>query len=298
APIVQVSGRTYPVDVYYRPVQDYEDMVEAIVATVQDVLAEEESHSGDFLVFLSGERDIRETALALRKAKIPHLDILPLYARLSLQEQNRVFHGHRGRRVVLATNVAETSITVPGIRYVIDPGYARISRYSYRTKVLRLPIEPISQASANQRKGRSGRVANGVCIRLYEESDFNARPEFTEPEILRSNLATVILQMAQLRLGEIRDFPFVDVPDKRLVNDGYKLLEELQALDGRGQLTEVGRQQTQFPIDPRFARMCIAASRLGCLREVLIIVSGLTIQDPRERPADKQQAADEKHRRF
>lgn len=298
APVVQVSGRTYPVDVYYRPPQDDEDMVEAIVSTIQDVLAEESQHSGDFLVFLSGEREIRETALALRKAQIPHLEILPLYARLSLAEQNRVFHGHRGRRVVLATNVAETSITVPGIRYVIDPGFARISRYSYRTKVQRLPIEAISQASANQRKGRSGRVANGVCIRLYEEDDFNSRPEFTEPEILRSNLASVILQMAQLRLGDIHDFPFVDVPDKRLINDGYKLLEELQALDGQGRLTSIGRQQTRFAIDPRFSRMCLAASQLGCLQEVLIIVSALSIQDPRERPADKQQAADEKHRRF
>ncbi|MCW8196659.1 ATP-dependent RNA helicase HrpA [Proteobacteria bacterium 005FR1] len=298
APVVQVSGRTYPVDVYYRPVLEYEDMIDAIVSTVQDVLAEESGHSGDFLVFLSGERDIRETALALRKAQIPHLEILPLYARLSLAEQNKVFHGHKGRRIVLATNVAETSITVPGIRYVIDPGYARISRYSYKTKVLRLPIEPISQASANQRKGRSGRVANGVCIRLYDEEDFNSRPEYTEPEILRSNLASVILQMAQLQLGEIRDFPFVDMPDKRLINDGYKLLEELQALDKRGRLTELGRQQTQFSVDPRFARMCLAADRFGCLKEMLIIVSALTIQDPRERPADKQQASDEKHRRF
>lgn len=299
APVVQVSGRTYPVDVYYRPVLDYEDMVDAIVSTIQDVVAEESNQRrGDFLVFLSGERDIRETAIAIREAQIPHLDVLPLYARLSLPEQNRVFQPHTGRRVVLATNVAETSITVPGIRYVIDPGYARISRYSYRTKVLRLPVEAISQASANQRKGRSGRVAEGVCIRLYEESDFESRPEFTEPEILRSNLANVILQMAQLQLGNIRDFPFVDMPDKRLINDGYKLLEELQALDSQGQLTQIGRQQTQFSVDPRFARMCIEASKLGCLREVLLIVSAMSIQDPRGRPADKQQAADQKHRRF
>jgi ATP-dependent helicase HrpA len=299
APVVEVSGRTYPVEVFYRPVPDSDDGVQAIVTTIQDVLAEESNtHTGDFLVFLSGERDIRETAQAIRKAQIPHLDVLPLYARLSLAEQNRVFHSHRGRRAVLATNVAETSITVPGIRYVIDPGYARISRYSYKTKVLRLPIEPISQASANQRKGRSGRVADGVCIRLYEESDFLARPEFTEPEVLRSNLASVILQMAHLQLGDIRDFPFVDKPDKRLVNDGYKLLEELQALDQSGRLTPLGRQQTQLPIDPRFARICLSADKLGCLREILIIVSALTVQDPRERPADKQQAADEKHRRF
>ncbi|MGI1677535.1 MAG: ATP-dependent RNA helicase HrpA [Cellvibrionaceae bacterium] len=310
APVVQVSGRTYPVDVHYRPTFEDEDLPDAIVNVVSDIVtldrgegAADQINGGgnkgnDILVFLSGERDIRETALALRKAQIKDLEVVPLYARLSLSEQAKVFQSHRGVRVVLATNVAETSITVPGIRYVIDPGYARISRYSYRTKIQRLPIEAISQASANQRKGRSGRVSNGVCFRLYEEADFNSRPEFTEPEILRSNLATVILQMAQLRLGNIHDFPFVEKPDRRLINDGYKLLEELQAIDSQGGLSALGRQLTQFSVDPKFARMCIAANQLGCLRELLIIVSLSTIQDPRERPADKQQAADEKHRRF
>ncbi|GAB1263312.1 ATP-dependent RNA helicase HrpA [Aurantivibrio infirmus] len=302
APIIQVSGRTYPVDVIYRPRIEEDSITDALVGTIDEILAVEKKSStekrGDILVFLSGERDIREAALAIRKANFPHLDVLPLYARLSLAEQTKVFQNHKGRRVVLATNVAETSITVPGIRYVIDPGYARISRYSYRTKVLRLPIEAISQASANQRKGRSGRMSDGVCYRLYEQTDFDSRAEFTEPEIARSNLATVILQMAQLGLGDIRDFPFVDVPDHRLINDGYKLLEELQALDKRGRLTPIGKQLTQLSVDPRLARMCIAAAELDCLREVLLIVSALTIQDPRDRPADKQQAADEKHRRF
>lgn len=310
APIVQVSGRTYPVEVRYRPgiaVNDSDggdedfDLIDHVVATIEEILTTEPRSSAgidDILVFLAGERDIRDSALAIRKKQFRHVEVLPLYARLSLAEQERVFQSHTGRRVVLATNVAETSVTVPGIRYVIDTGYARISRYSYRTKVLRLPIEAISQASANQRKGRCGRVSNGVCYRLYEESDFNSRPEFTEPEILRSNLASVILQMAQLRLGDIHRFPFVDVPDKRLVNDGYKLLEELQALDGNGQLTAVGRQLTQLTIDPRLARMMLAAQACGCVKEVLIIVSALTVQDPRERPAEKQQAADDKHRRF
>lgn len=312
APIIQVSGRTYPVDVIYRPMIDDEDLSDAIVNVVDEILTKEQSshtssdasektisnHDKDMLVFLSGERDIRETAQALRKAQFKHVEVVPLYARLSLAEQAKIFQPHRGIRIVLATNVAETSITVPGIRYVIDPGYARISRYSYRTKIQRLPIEAISQASANQRKGRSGRVSNGVCYRLYDEADFVSRPEFTEPEILRSNLAMVILQMAQLRLGNIHDFPFVEKPDRRLINDGYKLLEELQAINSKGDLTKTGRELTQFSIDPKFARMCLAAHQLGCLREMLIIVSLSTIQDPRERPADKQQAADEKHRRF
>lgn len=318
APIVQVSGRTYPVEVRYRPHFENsnselttdeptaDDLVSNIVATIDEIVCGEPRSSNgidDILVFLAGEREIRETALAIRKAHLSaknwgQLEVLPLYARLSLSEQEKVFKGRRGRRVVLATNVAETSITVPGIRYVIDPGYARISRYSYRTKVLRLPIEAISQASANQRQGRCGRVSNGICYRLYSEEDFNNRPEFTEPEILRSNLASVILQMAQLRLGDINDFPFVDSPDKRLVSDGYKLLEEIKALDKNNHLTDIGRQLTQFSVDPRYARIILAAVANNCLREILIIVSGLTVQDPRERPADKQQAADEKHRRF
>ncbi|NHN36772.1 ATP-dependent RNA helicase HrpA [Pseudomaricurvus alcaniphilus] len=302
APIIEVSGRTYPVEVKYRPSLDSdEDLYTAITSTVEEILQTEKSgghKGGDILVFLSGEAEIREAALTLRKAEFPHLEVLPLYARLSLAEQKKVFSGHRGRRVVLATNVAETSITVPGIRYVIDPGFARISRYSFRSKIQRLPIEPISQASANQRMGRCGRVSEGVCYRLYEEQDFLSRPEFTDAEILRTNLAAVILQMLNLRMGDVRHFPFVDRPDKRLLNDGFKLLEELQALDPRGKVTALGRQLMTLPVDPRLGRMVLAGARQGCLRELLIIVSGLSIQDPRERPADKRQAADEKHRRF
>ncbi len=304
APIVEVSGRTFPVEVNYCPLGEGEDreldLPSAIVSMVEDIVTGPniQPDAQDILVFLAGEKDIRQTANALRKAQLPHLDILPLYARLSAAEQTRVFQSHRGRRVVLATNVAETSITVPGIGYVIDPGTARVSRYSYRTKVQRLPIEPVSQASANQRMGRAGRMAPGVAYRLYSEEDFLQRPEFTEPEILRSNLASVILRMLQLGLGDIHQFPFVDVPDHRLINDGFKLLEALEALTPKGTLSEIGRQLCQFPIDPRLARMCLAAGEHGCLREVLIIVSALTVQDPRERPADKQQQADEKHRRF
>lgn len=302
APVLEVSGRTYPVEVHYRPMAERDDALQdAIVATVEEILQSESVSSrrgGDILVFLSGERDIRETALALRRADLPHIEVLPLYARLSLAEQNKVFNGHRGRRIVLATNVAETSITVPGIRYVIDPGTARVSRYSYRSKVQRLPIEAISQASANQRKGRCGRVSEGVCYRLYDETDFVQRPEFTDAEILRTNLAAVILQMLNLRIGDIRDFPFVDKPDQRLINDGFKLLQELQAVDKQGRLTRSGRQLMTLPVDPRLGRMLLAAKEFNSLNEVLIIVSAMAVQDPRERPADKQQAADEKHRRF
>lgn len=304
APIIEVSGRTYPVDVRYRPmIDDEDDQYQAIVSAVEELLHEEKSQGsssrgGDFLVFLSGEREIREAALALRKADIPHLEVLPLYARLSLTEQTRVFSNHRGRRIVLATNVAETSVTVPGIRYVIDPGYARISRYSYRTKIQRLPIEAISQASANQRKGRCGRVSAGICVRLYEESDFLARQEFTDPEILRTNLASVILQMLQLRLGDIRHFPFIDSPDRRLINDGYNLLRELKAVDDKNRVTDLGRKIASLPIDPRLGAVVLEADKHQALKEVLVIVSALAVQDPRERPADKQQASDEKHRRF
>ena len=228
------------------------------------------------------------------------LDVLPLYARLSHSEQNRVFDTapRKGIRVVLATNVAETSLTVPGIRYVIDPGVARISRYSFRTKVQRLPIEAVSQASANKRKGRCGRIAAGVCIRLYSEADFNLRPQFTDPEIMRTNLAAVVLQMLILGLGEVEDFPFINPPDPRMVRDGYKLLEELGAVTTQGQLTPLGRRMAQLPLDPRLARMVLAAAQLGCLEEVLVIASALSIQDPRERPADKQQQADQAHARF
>jgi len=299
APILEVSGRTFPVEIFYRPwAGEMEDQSQAIVEAIQDILTMPHRSAGDILVFLAGEREIRETALAIRKAEIPHLEVLPLYARLSLAEQNRVFQNHRGRRVVLATNVAETSITVPGIGYVIDPGYARISRYSVRTQVQRLPIEPISQASANQRAGRCGRVADGVCIRLYAEEEFLQRPAFTDAEILRTNLASVVLQMLHLNIGDIRKFPFVEPPENKFISDGYRLLEELQAVGGNGQLTPMGRQLAALPLDPRLARMVLEAQRQGALREVLIIAAALTIQDPRERPADKQQAADEKHRRF
>ncbi|WP_086931209.1 ATP-dependent RNA helicase HrpA [Agarilytica rhodophyticola] len=297
APIIEVSGRTFPVQTIYRPWQDqHDDINEGIVASIQEILTTQTS--GDILVFLSGEREIREASYAIKKANFPHLNILPLYARLSLAEQNKVFHTSKGRRVVLATNVAETSITVPGIKYVIDPGYARVSRYSVRTKVQRLPIEAISQASANQRQGRCGRVSNGVCYRLYSEEDFNSRPEFTDAEIVRTNLAAVILQMLHMRIGDIRDFPFVDRPDKRFINDGFKLLEEVKAVNKFGKVSTLGRSLHQLPIDPRLGAVIIEANKLGCLREALIIVSALSIQDPRDRPADKKQAADEKHRRF
>jgi ATP-dependent helicase HrpA len=300
APVLTVSGRSYPVEVRYRPLAaedddaDDRDQTEAISDAVDELCAQ---GPGDILVFLSGEREIRETAEALRGAGRRDLEVLPLYSRLSTAEQRRVFSPHAGRRVVLATNVAETSLTVPGIRYVIDPGTARISRYSARTKVQRLPIEPVSQASANQRKGRCGRTSDGICIRLYSETDFASRPEYTDPEILRTNLASVILQMTALGLGDIAGLDFLDQPDPRSVRDGVQLLEELGALDGR-RLTEVGRKLAQLPIDPRLARMVVEADRVGALREVLIVTAALSIQDPRERPADKQQAADEQHGRF
>lgn len=299
APIIEVSGRTYPVEILYRPPEnDEEDLAQAIVNTVQELPANPSGAARDILVFLSGEREIRDVAHALRKAQISNLEVLPLYARLSIAEQRRVFAAHRGRRIVLATNVAETSITVPGIGYVIDPGTARISRYSVRTKVQRLPIEPISQASANQRAGRCGRISNGICVRLYEEDDFLTRPEFTDPEIQRTNLASVVLQMLHLGIGDIRRFPFVDMPDKRFISDAYKLLEELQAVGGQGRLTALGKQLAAMPIDPKLARMLIAGSKNAALREVLVVTAALAIQDPRERPSEKQQAADEKHRRF
>ncbi len=304
APVIEVSGRTYPVEVRYRPVvEEAEDVDRDQLQAIFDAADElGREGRGDILIFMSGEREIRDTADALMKRDLPHTEVLPLYARLSNSEQNRVFQSHSGRRIVLATNVAETSLTVPGIKYVIDPGTARISRYSYRTKVQRLPIEPISQASANQRKGRCGRVSEGICIRLYAEDDFLSRPAFTDPEILRTNLASVILQMTALGLGDIAAFPFVEAPDKRHIQDGVRLLEELGALtlndDGHYSLTGSGRQLAQLPVDPRLARMVLAAQQYGCVREVMIIAAGLSIQDPRERPADKKQASDEKHRRF
>ena len=301
APVIEVSGRAYPVETHYLDAGESaaeEGVTAQIAALVEDIDAGRFGRRGDVLVFLPGERDIRDLARQLRHNTA--LDVLPLYARLSQAEQNRVFDtsSRRGIRVVLATNVAETSITVPGIRYVIDPGVARISRYSFRTKVQRLPIEPVSQASANQRKGRCGRVAAGVCIRLYSEADFNLRPAFTDPEILRTNLAAVVLQMRVLGLGEVEDFPFINPPDPRLVRDGYKLLEELGAVTPAGVLTDTGRRMARLPVDPRLARMVLAASDQGCLEEVLVIASALAIQDPRERPADRQQQADQSHARF
>ncbi|MGD9660627.1 MAG: ATP-dependent RNA helicase HrpA [Porticoccaceae bacterium] len=297
APVISVSGRTYPVDIWYRPpLENDEDIYSAVVDAVAELLSLPKR--GDILVFLSGEREIREASAALRKAGFPHLDVLPLYARLSLADQTRIFQPHKGVRVILATNVAETSITVPGIRYVVDTGYARISRYSYRTKVQRLPIEPISQASANQRAGRCGRLSDGVCIRLYSEEDFKSRSPFTDPEIVRTNLAAVILQMLQMRIGDIRNFPFVDAPDNRLINDGYQLLTELEAVDSKGQLSQTGKILAKLPVDPRIGKMLATASEQGALREVLVIAAMLSLQDPRERPADKRQAADEKHRQW
>ncbi|MFI5684751.1 ATP-dependent RNA helicase HrpA [Streptomyces sp. NPDC051636] len=306
APIVEVSGRTYPVEVRYRPLleEDSEDadrdQITAITDAVEELMAE---GKGDILVFLSGEREIRDTADALTRKNFRFTEILPLYARLSHAEQHRVFQPHTGRRIVLATNVAETSLTVPGIKYVIDPGFARISRYSHRTKVQRLPIEPISQASANQRKGRCGRTSDGVCIRLYSEEDFAARPEFTDAEILRTNLASVILQMTAAGLGDIEKFPFIDPPDHRNIRDGVQLLQELGALDPaqkdpRKRLTDTGRKLAQLPVDPRLARMVLEAEKNGCVREVMVIAAALSIQDPRERPADKQTQADQQHARF
>lgn len=323
APIVEVSGRTYPVEIRYRPLEmvtssddddsdpddpDHEiirtetrDQTEAILDAVAELAAEP---PGDVLVFLSGEREIRDTAEALRAAHTGarELEVLPLYARLPTAEQQRVFAprpaSNLSRRIVLATNVAETSLTVPGIRYVVDPGTARISRYSRRTKVQRLPIEPISQASADQRAGRSGRTAPGVCIRLYSETDFETRPRYTDPEILRTNLSAVILQMAALGLGDIERFPFLDPPDSRSIRDGVQLLQELGAFDAAGAITDLGRRLAQLPVDPRIGRMILAAADQGCVREVLVLAAALSIPDPRERPTDREDAARQKHARF
>ncbi|MGL5332173.1 MAG: ATP-dependent RNA helicase HrpA, partial [Aeromonas veronii] len=316
APVIEVSGRTYPVEVRYRPLfvdkkssdksegLEERDELQGIFDAVEELARE---GLGDILIFMNGEREIRDTADALRKLNLRDTEVLPLYARLSNAEQNKVFQQHAGRRIVLATNVAETSLTVPGIRYVIDPGTARISRYSWRTKVQRLPIEPVSQASANQRKGRCGRVADGICIRLYSEEDFNGRPAFTDPEILRTNLASVILQMLALGLGNMEAFPFVEPPESRHIKDGLTLLKELEAVrelpatgerEAKLQLTEIGRQLSRIPLDPRLAKMVISAAQTGCLSEVMVITAALSIQDPRERPMEKKQAADEQHRRF
>ncbi|MGB1238534.1 MAG: ATP-dependent RNA helicase HrpA, partial [Pseudomonadales bacterium] len=308
APIIEVSGRTYPVDMLYRPlVREHVDdkvtlpqeqgVLEAIDEIVQLHRGKPVQAPRDILVFLSGEREIRETAEHLRKAQLRNTLVMPLYARLSVAEQNKIFKpdGISATRVILATNVAETSVTVPGIGYVIDAGQARISRYSYRSKVQRLPVEAISQASAAQRAGRCGRIAPGVCIRLYSEEDFESRPEFTDAEIRRTNLGSVILQMLNLKLGDIAQFPFIDPPDQRFINDGFNLLQELCAVNGRREMTPLGRQMAKLPVDPRIARMIIEAQTQGALREVLVIASALSVQDPKERPADKQQAADQCH---
>ncbi len=294
APVVQVSGRSYPVEIVYRP---YETALmsrpQAVLECVNDILSQHSA--GDILVFLSGEREIRETSIALRRANLSAIEVVPLYARLSLNEQSRVFSPSKARRVVLATNVAETSLTVPRIGFVVDVGHARVSRYSYRTKVQRLQIEAISQASANQRAGRCGRVRAGVCFRLYSEDDYSRRPEFTDPELLRTSLAAVILRMLHLRMGDIYQFPFIDKPDRRMINDGYKLLEELQAVSRNGELTALGKKMVAIPVDPRFSRMLIEASRMSALSEILVIASVLSVQDPRERPAEGQQKANQLH---
>ena len=302
APIVEVSGRTYPVDVRYRPPQEDEELLDALADAVEELLAERD---GDVLAFFSGEREIRDAADLLTGRLGPRVEVLPLYSRLAAADQQKVFRRHGShasstRRVILATNVAETSLTVPGIRCVVDTGIARVSRYSARLKVQRLPVEPISRASADQRKGRCGRLADGICVRLYSEDDFNARPEFTDPEVLRTNLASVILQMAALGLGEIEAFPFLEPPDRRQIRDGVALLHELRALDPSAaeSLTPLGRNLARLPIDPRLGRMVLEADKLGCAREVAVIAAALSIQDPRERPADQRGQADQLHARF
>jgi ATP-dependent helicase HrpA len=342
APVIEVSGRTYPVEIRYRPLgkagfrakesaeaenaqfdledenvfgitrkaktearwleeDDEEEAIEeAIMDAADDLLRQGD---GDILVFLPGEREIRDVADHLRKyqgrsTKLKHIEVLPLFARLSIEDQQKIFKPHSARRIVLATNVAETSLTVPGIKYVIDAGLARMNRYSTRAKVEQLQIEKISQAAAKQRAGRCGRVSNGICVRLYSEQDFDGRPEFTEPEILRSSLASVILRMAALRLGDIADFPFIEAPSSRLITDGYQLLQELGAVDSQRQITEIGLQLAKLPLDPRVGRMILAAKRENCLTEILIIASVLSMQDPRERPMDKREAADNAHSKF
>lgn len=300
APVLTISGRTYPVEVRYRPIEDMDEADDkTLIGAIDDAVSElEASGRGDILVFLPGEREIREAADVLRKSRPSTTEILPLFARLTAAEQERVFRPSGARRIVLSTNVAETSITVPGIRFVVDTGLARVKRYSYRNKVEQLQIEPVSQASANQRAGRCGRVADGICIRLYGEEDFARRPAFTDPEILRSNLAAVILRAISLKLGDVREFPFVQTPPPRAIADGFAILQELNAVTEEGKLTRVGRELSRLPVDPRLGRMLLAGSELGSLDELLTICAGLSIQDPRERPADAQQAADEAHRKL
>ena len=301
APVFTISGRTYPVQIRWRPVDDTDETDDkTLMDAVADACDELQiAGRGDILVFLPGEREIREAAEVLRARNRPGLvEILPLYARLSAQEQERVFKSGGLRRIVLATNVAETSITVPGIRYVVDTGLARIKRYSYRNKVEQLLVEPVSKASANQRAGRCGRVADGICIRLYDENDWARRPDYTDPEIVRSNLAAVILRMKALKLGDVRDFDFVQPPPPKAIADGYAILSELHALEKNGELTDVGRMLSRLPVDPKLSRMLLEASRRGALKEALVVVSGLAVQDPRERPLPAQQQADQAHKRF
>ncbi len=306
APVIEVSGRTYLVEIRYRPLMEVEEddqeeaIEEAVLDAADDLLRQGD---GDILVFLPGEREIRDVADHLRKyqgrsTKLKHIEVLPLFARLSIEDQQKIFKSHNSRRIVLATNVAETSLTVPGIKYVIDAGLARVNRYSPRAKVEQLQIEKISQAAAKQRAGRCGRVSNGICVRLYSEEDFSGRPEFTEPEILRSSLAAVILRMAALCLGDVADFPFIEAPSSRLITDGYQLLQELGAVNSQRNITETGLQLAKLPLDPRVGRMILAAKRENCLKEILIIASVLSIQDPRERPMDKREAADQAHAKF
>src|SRR5712664_4044764 len=298
APVIEVSGRLYPVEVRYHPVESEDEdygLNEAISDAAEELAREGQ---GDVLVFLPGEREIREAAETLRKHHPPHTEILPLFARLSAEEQERVFKPHGGRRIVLATNVAETSLTVPGIRYVVDTGLARVKRYSYRNKVEQLRVENISQASAKQRAGRCGRVASGVCVRLYAEEEFNSRPAFTDPEVLRSSLASVILRMKSLGLGTVEEFPFIDSPASKAIQDGYALLAELGAVDEANELTEIGRQLAKLPVDPRVGRMVLAAKSENALREVLVVAAALSVQDPRQRPSERAAAADEAQKRF
>ena len=301
APIIEVSGRLYPIELRYRPLEaqteDEEDrqITQGILDAVDELWRDS---PGDVLVFLAGEREIRDTAEALRKHHPPRVEVLPLYARLSFEDQQRVFEPHDHPRIVLATNVAETSLTVPQIRYVIDPGYARISRYNARTKVQRLPIEKISRASADQRAGRCGRLSDGICIRLYSQADYEARPQFTDPEILRTNLASVILHMMAFHLVRVEDFPFLDPTDYKMIRDAYQTLHELAAIDEENRITEIGMALARLPIDARIGRMILAARDEGVMGEVLIIASALSVQDPRERPMDKQEQADTEHAKF
>src|SRR5947207_1900759 len=298
APVIEVSGRLYPVEVRYHPVEsedeDY-DLNEAISDAADELARQGE---GDVLVFLPGEREIREAAETLRKHHPPHTEILPLFARLSAEEQERIFKPHAGRRIVLATNVAETSLTVPGVRYVVDAGFARVKRYSYRNKVEQLRVENVSQASARQRAGRCGRIASGICVRLYAEEEFKLRPAFTDPEVLRSSLANVILRMKSLGLGTVEEFPFIDPPASKAIQDGYALLAELGAVDEANELTEIGKQLARLPVDPRVGRMVLAAKSENALGEVLVIAAALSVQDTRQRPSERAAAADEAQKRF